>query len=136
MDKFIDIIDFNTNNVRNKRRNRRSTVDIVGADTASLMSQRVKKGVEEETKGSETLDAVQKFIDSIYDKAKESSEIDAEETETYVVRPGDTISDIIERKETSLALLELLNEDNPSFTDDVLTPGDAIKVIRRSTRTD
>jgi len=67
-----------------------------------------------------------KALNKIYELQKATQELEKEDVETYVVRPGDTITDVIERTGMSFAEFSALNE---GVTD--LDSGDRIQVVQR-----
>jgi hypothetical protein len=67
-----------------------------------------------------------KALNKIYELQKATQDLEKEDVETYVVRPGDTITDVIERTGMSFAEFSALNE---GVTD--LDSGDRIQVVQR-----
>ena len=67
-----------------------------------------------------------KALNKIYELQKATQDLENEDVETYVVRPGDTITDVIERTGMSFAEFSALNE---GVTD--LDSGDRIQVVQR-----
>ncbi len=67
-----------------------------------------------------------KALNKIYELQKATQDLEKEDVETYVVRPGDTITDVIERTGMSFAEFSALNK---GVTD--LDSGDRIQVVQR-----
>ena len=67
-----------------------------------------------------------KALNKIYELQKATQDLENEDVKTYVVRPGDTITDVIERTGMSFAEFSALNE---GVTD--LDSGDRIQVVQR-----
>tara|TARA_X000001388_G_scaffold75501_1_gene70454 strand:+ start:2309 stop:2734 length:426 start_codon:yes stop_codon:yes gene_type:complete len=67
-----------------------------------------------------------KALNKIYELQKAQQDLSKEDVKEYVVRPGDTITDVIERTGMSFAEFSALNE---GVTD--LDSGDTIQVVQR-----
>ena len=67
-----------------------------------------------------------KALNKIYELQKAQQDLSNEDVKEYVVRPGDTITDVIERTGMSFAEFSALNE---GVTD--LDSGDTIQVVQR-----
>ena len=67
-----------------------------------------------------------KALNKIYELQKAQQDLSNEDVKEYVVRPGDTITDVIERTGMSFAEFSALNE---GVTD--LDSGDRIQVVQR-----
>tara|TARA_R110001592_G_scaffold15410_3_gene67210 strand:- start:1372 stop:1797 length:426 start_codon:yes stop_codon:yes gene_type:complete len=69
-----------------------------------------------------------KALNKIYELQKVTQDIENENVKDYTVRPGDTITDVIERTGMSFAEFSALNE---GVSD--LDAGDRIQVVQRET---
>ena len=67
-----------------------------------------------------------KALNKIYELQKAQQDLSKEDVKEYIVRPGDTITDVIERTGMSFAEFSALNE---GVTD--LDSGDTIRVVQR-----
>ena len=67
-----------------------------------------------------------KALNKIYELQKAEQDLDKENVKDYVVRPGDTITDVLERTGMSFAEFSALNNDVSD-----IDSGDTIQVIQR-----
>ena len=67
-----------------------------------------------------------KALNKIYELQKAEQDLADENISDYVVRPGDTITDVLERTGMSFAEFSTLNEDVSE-----LDSGDTVKVVQR-----
>ena len=67
-----------------------------------------------------------KALNKIYELQKAEQDLADENVSDYVVRPGDTITDVLERTGMSFAEFSALNEDVSE-----IDSGDTVKVVQR-----
>lgn len=67
-----------------------------------------------------------KALNKIYELQKAEQDLADENVSDYVVRPGDTVTDVLERTGMSFAEFSALNEDVSD-----LDSGDTVKVVQR-----
>jgi len=67
-----------------------------------------------------------KALNAIYEVQKAQQDVANQNVSSYVVRPGDTITDILERTGMSFAEFSALNDDITG-----LNTGDSVQVIKR-----
>ena len=67
-----------------------------------------------------------KALNAIYELQKAQQDVANENVSTYVVRPGDSITDILERTGMSFSEFSALNDDITG-----LNTGDRVQVIKR-----
>jgi len=67
-----------------------------------------------------------KALNAIYELQKAEQDLADENVSDYVVRPGDTVTDVLERTGMSFAEFSALNEDVSD-----LDSGDTVKVVQR-----
>jgi hypothetical protein len=67
-----------------------------------------------------------KALNAIYELQKAQQDVASENVSTYVVRPGDSITDILERTGMSFSEFSALNDDITG-----LNTGDRVQVIKR-----
>ena len=67
-----------------------------------------------------------KALNKIYELQKAEQDLAKENVKDYVVRPGDTITDVLERTGMSFAEFSALNDDITG-----LSTGDSVQVIKR-----
>ena len=75
---------------------------------------------------------LQKKLDFMYEMQKELSNISPDSVEDYEVRPGDTISDVLERTGKSMGEFMALNDDASLMSSEgELYAGDVIQVVEK-----
>ena len=83
-------------------------------------------------KKAEDLIEDQKKLDFMYEMQKELSNISSDSVENYEVRPGDTISDVLERTGMSMGEFMALNDDSSLMSSEgELYAGDVIQVVEK-----
>jgi len=98
--------------------------------TEAIMGRIVPKKAEDLIKDERT--PLQKKLDFMYEMQKELSNISPDSVADYEVRPGDTISDVLERTGMSMGEFMALNDDTSLMSSEgELYAGDVIQVVEK-----
>ena len=94
--------------------------------TAAIMARTPTVGDTQQIQESMELGDEIKALNKIYELQKAEQDLAKENVKDYVVRPGDTITDVLERTGMSFAEFSALNDDVSD-----IDSGDTIQVIQR-----